>query len=143
MITRREALRTMTASALVLSASPRIFADPSPRPSKMGLVLYCCGLRRNQRREVAPRDDLFAPSQFLAHCRQVGAGGMQISLGVLEKDAANGLRRDAEGSGLYIEAIIRVPADRVDIDRFEAEMQTAQAVGARAVRTTIIPGRRV
>ncbi len=139
---RRDALRAMTVSTIALSRTPLLPADEPLQRSGLGLVLYCCGLRRKHHQGDSPGEDLFAPAVFLEHCRRVGAGGMQVPLGVLETADAIALRRKAEQDGLFIEAIIRVPSDRADIERFEAEMQTAVAVGARAVRTTIIPGRR-
>ena len=43
---------------------------------------------------------------------------------------------------MYIEGIVRAPKTRADLDRFEAEMKSAAAVGAQAVRSTIFTGRR-
>ena len=67
---------------------------------------------------------------------------MQCSLGVLDRDEARALRASANEHNLYIEAIVRLPKDKADVNRFDAEMKTAVAVGAKAARTTIIPGRR-
>ncbi|MFP6764263.1 MAG: TIM barrel protein, partial [Planctomycetaceae bacterium] len=93
-------------------------------------------------RKINPQYDLFSPRNFLNHCRDIGAGGMQGSLGVLPAEEAAKLRDTAERHSLYLEAIVRLPADRSDLERFAAELQTAAAVGAKAARTTMIPGRR-
>ncbi len=67
---------------------------------------------------------------------------MQVSLGVLEPNAARTLRNKAEQAGLFIEAIVSAPKEKQDLERLDAQLKTAVAVGAQAVRTTIIPGRR-
>jgi sugar phosphate isomerase/epimerase len=67
---------------------------------------------------------------------------MQLSLGHLDRATAIELRRKAEQAGLYIEAIVSAPLEKKNIETFDAQLKTAAEVGAVAVRTTIIPGRR-
>ncbi len=43
---------------------------------------------------------------------------------------------------LFIDRIVNPPKDKADLGRFEAEIRTAAEVGALAVRTVIMPGRR-
>jgi sugar phosphate isomerase/epimerase len=43
---------------------------------------------------------------------------------------------------MFVEGIVSPPRSVGDVDRFEAEIQTATRAGARVVRTVIIPGRR-
>jgi sugar phosphate isomerase/epimerase len=108
----------------------------------MGLVTYCQSLLRRQQKQRAAEDDLFAPLTFLKHCRSLGAGGMQVPLGNLTTEQAETLQRQAADWGMFVEAIVRLPQDASDISRFDQEMQTAVRAGAKAARTTIIPGRR-
>jgi len=108
----------------------------------MGLVVYCSKARRDALRAKDPEFDLYAAKNFLEHCRSLGAGGMQCPLGVLEVDESRELRDHADEHGLYIEAIVKLPQDKGDVERFDTEMKSAVSVGARAARTTIIPGRR-
>ena len=60
-----------------------------------------------------------------------GAGGAQMPLGPLDADRAVTLRRRAEEAGLYIEAIINVPQQSKDTERFTAEVKSAVAAGAK------------
>ena len=108
----------------------------------MGIVIYDFNLRRRSLRKRDPTHDLFQPLTFLKHCHSLGAGGIQANLGAMQPAAVRQLRDFAEQHDLFIDAIIRPPTDKGDIDRFAAEIQTAQDVGVQAVRTTIIPGRR-
>lgn len=91
---------------------------------------------------VDPDVDLYQPEHFFEFARRFGAGGYQVSFGVLSPDRAARLRDQAEAAGMYVEGIVSAPQSRDDLDRFDAEMRSAAAVGAKAVRSTIFTGRR-
>ncbi|MBC8289956.1 MAG: sugar phosphate isomerase/epimerase [Planctomycetes bacterium] len=139
-ISRRAALQVIAGSALA-TVMPLEAAEERKKTS-LGLVLYCRRFRRDLMRKANPDFDLYAPQNFLNDCRGIGAGGMQCSLGVLSDQKAAELKDYAALHGLYIEAIVRPPKDKLDIARFDNELKTAVAAGAKAARTTIIPGRR-
>lgn len=143
-IDRRSAIRRMAGGSLLAltTGAPSLLADPPPARTSLGMVQFNCSLRRRWMQERDPNVDLFDPSTFLHHCRGLGAGGMQASLGVLSPEQSRNLREQAESSGMFIEAIVRPPRDDGDLDRFDAEIRTAAEAGALAVRTVIIPGRR-
>ncbi|MEW4490880.1 sugar phosphate isomerase/epimerase family protein [Thalassoglobus sp. JC818] len=144
-ITRRDSLKLLVPSAAAFVLSGQSFADPGPEElprSKMGLVIYDCNHRRQWLREKNLQHDLFEPITFLKHCQALGAGGMQANLGVMATEEVRELRNFADQHQLFIDAIISVPKNDTDVDRFEAEIKTAREVGAQAARTTIIPGRR-
>ncbi len=86
--------------------------------------------------------DLFQPENFFQYAQTLGAGGYQVALGVLEPRRAAALRDQAESAGMFIEGMVRAPKKQSDIELFDAEMRSAAAVGARAVRSTIFSGRR-
>jgi sugar phosphate isomerase/epimerase len=136
MLTRRKALQMISAAAVLPAA-----AAPQKQRTGMGLVMYCRKLKREQLKKQTG-SDIFEPLEFLRHCHGLNAGGMQIDLKKMQSSAARILREEAEKKSMFIEAIIRPPHKDTDIDRFKTEMNTAATVGARAVRTVIIPGRR-
>jgi sugar phosphate isomerase/epimerase len=78
----------------------------------------------------------------LEHCRSIGLGGIQTDFGILDDAAADALRSRAAELDLYVEAIVKVPQNEADVERFDAAIRTAARAGALAARTTIIPGRR-
>lgn len=139
-ISRRSALKVFAGTATA-AALPTLAAE-KPKATGLGLVVYCARLRRDSLRKANENFDLFHPLRFLQHCRSLGAGGMQCALGVLDKQRSAELRNFVEQHDMYIDAIIRVPKNQGDLDRFNAEMDTAAQVFAKAARTTIIPGRR-
>ena len=63
-------------------------ADSAAERCELGLVSYCVNLRARSARNAQPPVNLAEPAQLLELCRQWGAGGMQVSLGVLDADAA-------------------------------------------------------
>jgi 3-oxoisoapionate decarboxylase len=106
--------------------------------NRMGLVSYSCGLRRS----LEPKSRLDDPATFLEHCRSLGAGGAQLTLGIRDETEATRLRARAEKYGMYLEGIVRLPREKSQLERFSAELRMAQACGALVVRTTLMAGRR-
>lgn len=138
---RRHAIRLIAGTACA-AAVPVHAASEKPKPSSLGLVVYCARLRRDALRRQNKDVDLYAPLRFLQHCVSVGAGGMQCPLGTLDDAAAAEVRSFAAEHKLSVEAVVKPPRDKSDVARFDAELATAASVGALAARTTIIPGRR-
>lgn len=141
---RRDALRLLAGgcSAGALHCSAGAFGADSPVRSSLGLVIYCCGLRQKAERQREPKRDLFEPLSFLEHCHRLGAGGIQAPLGVRDAEYAKKLRNQAEKWKMFIEGIASPPRDAGDVSRFDAEMRSAAMIGAKCVRTVILPGRR-
>lgn len=140
-LSRRRALQSL-GGMLAAACLPNVSQAEMPTRSKLGLVIYCAAIRRQHLRQSDPAFDLYRPLSFLRHCVSLGAGGMQCALGTLTVAEIHPLRNELESTGSYLEAIVKLPRDDADVARFDAEMKTAQACGAVAVRTTIIPGRR-
>lgn len=146
MLTRRTVLQSFAGAGLTAFLPRSVHADNHPLAAApdelaLGIVSYCCSLRRNSVREQEGID-LFDPRTLLVYCHSLGAGGMQCSLGMMSHDDALILKRAAEELGMFIEAIVSPPEDEADVERFSQEMQTAFDAGAMAARTVIIPGRR-
>src|SRR5713226_6547191 len=66
------------------------------------------------------------PLVFLEHCHRLGAGGVQLGLGVRDRADTAKLRAKAEACQMYVEGSIRLPRDQSDADRFAAEVRTAK-----------------
>jgi sugar phosphate isomerase/epimerase len=87
--------------------------------------------------------DRFAdPQRFLDYCRSLGAHGVQVSLGVRDEAEAGALRSRVMAASMYLEAIVSLPRDQADLERFEAEMLTARRAGCEVARTVMLKGRR-
>lgn len=138
---RREALGLLAGACAAASRRSARATDSPPRTA-LGLVIYCCGLRQRAERRDQPAVELFEPLRFLEHAHRLGAGGIQVPLGIRDAAYAGDLRRRAEAWGMFVEGIANPPPDQAAVERFDAELRTAAAAGAVAVRTVILPGRR-
>jgi sugar phosphate isomerase/epimerase len=110
--------------------------DESAGHGRMGVVLYSYAMRSAAFKEFSD------PLNFLAYCRKLGAGGIQLPLGARDKDYTARLRSEAESARMYLEGSVRLPQDRADVDRFTDEVRTARDCGAAVVRTVLLNGRR-
>lgn len=145
-LNRREAMGLVAgvaAGSLLSQRTSAAFQSLAEAPPKsgMGLVSNCARLRRDYLKKHSGVD-LFEPVRFLDYCRELGAGGMQLSLGTPGSEVVTALRRRAEEENFYIEAMIKLPQKVTDLDRFDTEMKLAAMAGARAVRTVMMAGRR-
>jgi sugar phosphate isomerase/epimerase len=79
---------------------------------------------------------------FLEYCHTLGARGVQVGIGIRDEAACEQLRAQAAALAMDLEGIARLPRDRDDLDRFEAEVKTAARAGATLIRTAMLTGRR-
>jgi sugar phosphate isomerase/epimerase len=143
-MTRREWLK---AGAAVLAALPSLQNPPDlcaalKDKKRLGIVSYSYHFRMSADRAKTTTANLSDPLTFLEHCRELGAGGIQLDLGVRDKSYVARLREKIESNGMYLEGSIRLSRDRQDTDRFTSEIRTAKEAGASVLRTVMMSGRR-
>jgi 3-oxoisoapionate decarboxylase len=142
-LSRRRFLASLAAGSGVAVLGRLAEANNRPaRQAKMGLAGDCWNLHHRAQTAQGHKGDLSDPRLFLERCYQLGAGGMQATLGARDESYCSDLRRWAETHEMYIEASISLANHRFEPERFEKEVLTARAVGAGVVRTIVIPGRR-
>ena len=75
---RRDALKALTGSFIAaLSGTASGSTAPSTKKvTGLGLVAYCSRYRRAWLKANNKGFDLYRPENYLAHCRQLGAGGV-------------------------------------------------------------------
>ena len=142
-ITRREAMSRLAGAgaALLLGGAGELLAQPAPRRTRMGIVIYAMTI--HQRNQWEGRHAGLSPAiAFLEESHRLGAGGIQCPLGPEDTAALSELRRRAEKYEMHVEASINPPRDQADSARFEQDVQNAQAAGASLARTVLFPGRR-
>jgi len=102
--------------------------------------MHSYNLRMLADRKAGKTDDAFAePLRFLEYCRNLGAGGIQGSIGVRDEKYSMRLRRLAEKYEMYLEASIELPKDDSEMERFESELRTAADAGVSVARVVLIP----
>jgi sugar phosphate isomerase/epimerase len=110
--------------------------------SPLGVVIHSYGIRvaADRGRSGAERfDDVFT---FLDYCHERGAKGVQVGIGARDEASCARLRKQAEAYRMDLEGIVRLPRDRDDLERFEAEARSARQAGATVLRTAMLSGRR-
>jgi sugar phosphate isomerase/epimerase len=140
---RREAL------VACLEALPALGALAAPleaqevyKGKRLGIVEYSFGLRLAADRTTKKGAGLTDPLAFLEHCHKLGAGGVHLGMGVHGKSYTSAFRTKLDDLHMYFEGTIRLPRDRSDLERFEAELRTAREAGATVMRTVMLSGRR-
>jgi sugar phosphate isomerase/epimerase len=125
--------RSLLASGVAAAAS-RAAAAAGPSTS-LGLVVHSFPLRGKEKG--------FAEAvRFFDYCRTLGAGGVQVGIGVRDDAYADDLRARSQAASMFVEGIVSLPRDEADVARFEAEIRTARRAGATVVRTAALRGRR-
>lgn len=80
------------------------------------------------------------PLEFLDHCQELGAGGIQTQLGSMDAAARKTLRERAERNGMFVEIMAPMPGD--DPEQFRAILRAAKECGATVIRSGCLSGRR-
>jgi 3-oxoisoapionate decarboxylase len=147
MRTTRRSLFAASFGALPILSAASASIDPlknfdTARHDPLGLVIHSFAVQTAADRGRRAADRFADPTRFVDHARSLGARGVQVGIGVRDEAAARALREHAEAASMYLEGIIALPRDESDVDRFEAEVQTAERAGARVVRTVMLSGRR-
>lgn len=127
--TRREALAAATLPLFASIAQSLGLSTNDPR-RRLGMVIHSFAIRS---KDPAFRD----PIGFVEFCRDLGAGGVQLPLGIRDQDYAHRLRQIAEDAEMYVEGAISLPKSDADHDRFAAEVATAREVGVSILRCAI------
>src|SRR5687768_12423829 len=117
---RRDALKTMAASAAGLAALDALAAET--QRTWLGLVIHSYWVRRDK---PQPPDHgaISDPLDFLALAAQLGSPGVQIRVGPRDDAYLAKLAAEVERLGMYLEGMIALPKDEADCDRFSAECQ--------------------
>jgi sugar phosphate isomerase/epimerase len=106
--------------------------------SRLGICTDSYSLRGRPNRNASEGEERFTePLRFLAYCHGLGAGGVQVGIGRRDETYARQLHRQAEEWGMFVEGTGSLPRDQADVERFEAEVVTAQNAGAAAIRVVL------
>jgi hypothetical protein len=139
---RRELLAACAGALPALALGPLTAPARADGPRKrLGVVgdSYAQHINFDRARKAGGFTD---PLVLLAHCQELGAGGLQLNLGVRDRAVTGKLRAKAEAGRMYLEGSTGLPRDQSDADRFAAEVRTAREAGAAVVRTYMLGGRR-
>jgi len=133
---RRDVLFSIAggAAASMLGTPARALGFARPKGTQLGVAQFSYNIRLKAERSGRTKVRLDDPLNFLDHCHEVGAGGVQMSIGVRAEAFANKLRRKAEAYGMFVEGSASLPPSRSDVEKFEAVVRTAKQAGATVIR---------
>lgn len=136
---RRDVIRSI-AGGLTLARFgdlTRLYGAGQGDQSRLGIAQFSYSARLRTNRAAKPGKRLSEPLNFIDHCHKVGAGGVQMNLGIRDKTYATKVRQKAEAYGMFIEGSVSLPKERPDVERFEAALRTAKQTGANVARIAI------
>lgn len=108
----------------------------------MGIVVHSYWARWNSKTVSNQYPSFTNALQLLRHCKEIGAGGIQVTLNDWTDDFSKKMRDEREKLGLYMEGSIGLPKTEADIPRFETQLLYAKEAGAKILRTVCMSGRR-
>lgn len=108
----------------------------------LGIGMHSYGMQWKFGRENPKAARFHDVATFLAYANEIGAGGVQASIGTPEASYTRKLRKNCENWGMYFEAQASLPFKETDMDRFEREVRAAADAGATVMRTAMLGGRR-
>ena len=145
---RREALLAMAgglvSASVVRSDAVRRSSQPAltgtlrtESAGRLGIADFSYNVRMRAERSAGIKDGLADPMGLLEHCHQIGAGGVQMNMGIRDASYANSLRDKAQSYQMFVEGSSSLPKDQADVERFDAAVRTAKDSGAKVVRLAI------
>ena len=135
-------LGTLAGAIPLLGASATLFGAADAGRKRLGVCTYSYNIHWKAARDGHPKARFKDTIEFLEHCHQLGAGGVQIGVGSRDAEYIKKLRAKAETYEMYFEGQASLPQQSSDVDRFDAEIRAAKEAGAAVVRTAMLGGRR-
>jgi 3-oxoisoapionate decarboxylase len=141
-MTRRNALSVLAGAAASITSAPLFAAAPALRPKRMGIGMHSYGFHWRAAKENLASAKFGDAFEFLKYAHQIGAGGVQVTIGVKDSAYAQRIKSFAEEHEMYFEAQFTLPKDDTDLSRFETDVRLAREAGATVFRTACLNGRR-
>ena len=136
---RREVLCSIAGglAATTIVDLGRICGAEQAKRSRLGIADFSYNIRLRAERTGRMKGRLGDPLNFLDHCHKIGAGGVQMNIGIRDKVYTRKLRENAETYDMFVEGSASLPRDQSGVERFEAAVRTAKQAGANVVRIAI------
>lgn len=109
---------------------------------ELGIVVHSYGMRSSGRLPSAEFPAFQNALDFMNHCHEIGASGIQTVVNGWQSDFSKKVREEREKKGMYLEGSIGLPKTKEDVARFEADILAAKEAGATVVRSVCLNGRR-
>ena len=141
-MSRRNALGVLAGAAPSIASAPVFAAAPALRPKRTGIGMHSYGFHWRAAKENPASAKFSDAFEFLKYAHQIGAGGVQVTIGAKDSAYAQRIKSFAEEREMYFEAQFTLPKDDTDLSRFETDVRLAREAGATVFRTACLSGRR-
>jgi sugar phosphate isomerase/epimerase len=133
---RREALCSIAGglAAVTVGDMAMVYGAKRSKRKRLGIAQFSYNIRLGAERSGHVKGQLADPMNFLDHCHKIGAGGVQMSIGIRDKEYIRKLRRSAEAYDMFIEGSAGLPRTALDVERFDTTVQTVKEVGGSVIR---------
>ncbi len=132
---RREFLAACAGAIPALAgSSPRGEEGNADDQPSLGVVIHSYSGRVATDRARGGSNRLDDPLNFLEHCHAMSVRGVQVAIGARDSAYSERLAKRAAAYGMYLEGIVRLPRNRIDMERFRDEVGTAFLAGAACSR---------
>ena len=136
---RREVLYSIAGSfaAATIGSSCRTYETKKVKKSRLGIADFSFNNRLRAERTGKMKGNLGDPLNFLDHCHNIGAGGIQMNIGVRDEAYTHQIRQKAEKYDMFIEGSASLPRNKSGTEKFDVTVHTAKQAGAEVVRIAI------
>ena len=139
---RREFISTGAGAVLAFAATPLVAAQPGRRSDRLGIGMHSYSIQWSAVAKDGAKQPFSDALSFLEYARDIGAGGVQVTMTGKDLEFARKVRAQAESCNMYFEGQLSMPKDSAGLARFELEVQMAKEAGAQVLRTAFLSGRR-
>jgi len=136
---RREVLYSIAGgfAAATIGGACRIYETKEEKKTRLGIADFSFNIRLRAERSGQIKGNLGDPLNFLDHCHNIGAGGIQMNIGVRDEAYIRKVRQKTEKYEMFIEGSTSLPRDKSGTEKFDAAVRTARQAGAEVVRIAI------
>jgi len=135
-------LQMLAGGLPIVSVASSIVAAEAASRKRLGIGMHSYGAHWKAARDGHAKARFSDALEFLQYAHQLGAGGVQVSIGKKDSSYAAKIRAKAEASQMYFEGQLVLPKDESGLDQFQSELRLAKEAGASVVRTALLSGRR-
>ena len=136
---RRELLYSIAGglAATTFGCAGRIYGTEKVKKSRLGIADFSFNIRLRAERTGKMKGNLGDPLNFLDHCHNIGAGGIQMNIGVRDQAYTRKIRQKTKKYEMFFEGSASLPRDKSGVEKFDAAVRTARQAGAEVVRIAI------
>lgn len=139
---RRKFITSSSAGVLAVTMPVLPIPDGFLADTRFGVAEASYLMRWYRKMESTAYPPFTSAIEMLEHCGELGFGGIQVGIRSWDKSESKQLRKRSESLNMFLEGQIKLPKDKLDTARFEADIQAAKAAGITVVRAACLSGRR-